>query len=111
MSRQSESIPFALVPELPVRISLASALTGIPQSTLREKVRHGHIRAKRDGKLFMIRLSDLAEWHQELEDVSAVDFAEAKKQATGSRRNPSKDQERQDQIYGLRDRSKDLRCG
>lgn len=58
----------------------------------------------------MIRLSDLAEWHQELEDATTFQLTEAKEQATGSRRNPTKDQERQDQIYGLRDRSKDLRA-
>lgn len=59
--------------DIPIRLALASQITGIPESTLREKIARGEIRARRDGmKVLVLRLRDLVDWFEGLEEATPV---------------------------------------
>jgi len=96
---------------MPVRLALAAQLTGIPESSLREKVLRGDIPGKRDGpKLIMVRLSDITAWFESLNDVQTYNPTKTEAQApTKGRRDSRTPAKRPDPISGPVERTPRLR--
>lgn len=87
----ASSPSFQLPSEMPVRLALAAQLTGIPESSLREKVMRGDIPGKRDGpKLIMVRLSDITAWFESLNDVQTYNPTKTEAEAPTKGRRDSR---------------------
>jgi excisionase family DNA binding protein len=97
--------------ELPIRLALAAQLTGIPESSLREKIQRGEIRAKRDGaKLILVRLKDINDWFESLNDAQSHVQKKVESQAPAERRrNSVRAPKRQDPLHGSVERPTRLR--
>ncbi len=104
-------MPFQLPLDLPVRLSLAAQLTGIPESSLRERILRGDIPAKRDGpKLILVRLRDLAEWFEKLNDAQNHVPTKIETRAPAKRRgNSVRSAKRPDPLHGNAERPTRLR--
>ena len=106
----AETFALQIHTDLPIRLSIAAQLTGIPESSLRDKIMRGEIHAKKDGsKLYLVRLKDLAAWFETLNDAQSYCPKEETPATAQRGRQPRSSAKRKDPIQGDVERSARLR--
>jgi hypothetical protein len=113
MARRRQEPPrfIGLIADWPIRVSVASGLTGDPESTIVERLEKGEIEGKKKGKIWYTTVEALRDWYKELpekKDAPKPEKAKAKSEPRGDAGDPA---EQEDPVSGAGERIAGLRLG